>query len=113
MNNLKVTVYSQYTSRDRIGQENPVDLVFKILKAQTTEIKPLKKVSKDLLNTVYSRNILSGGSILSTCGAGWFCSGILSMFLGGIPKIGSPPSSILKVPFLKVRIAFTQASLVE
>ena len=59
------------------------------------------------------RYILSGGSILSTCGAGWFWSGIRSVFLGGIPSLGSLLVSILSSPLVNVLMALTQASFVE
>jgi len=53
-----------------------------------------------------------------TCGAGWFCKGMRSLLRMGKPLTGSSspsPSSqsILKVPLAKLRMALTQASLVE
>ena len=44
---------------------------------------------------------------MKRCGLGLFMMGTLSLFLGGMPF-----SSVLKVPFSKDLIVFSQASLV-
>ena len=43
---------------------------------------PPHEIYRRLSPCHHLRNILSGGSILRTCGAGWFWSGMRSAFLG-------------------------------